>query len=84
MISFKNQATHVCFFKNIFFINKDMFSFDIHLCLINEFRVKIFFFETKIFYKENYKVVIIMRTSIALKHYSELFIVNALLRLDIN
>ena len=36
------------------------------------------------FYKENYKVIIIMRNSIASRHYSELFIVNALLRLDIN
>jgi hypothetical protein len=70
--------------KIYFLLIKICFIFDIHLCLINEFRVKIFFFETKIFYKENYKVVIIMRTSIALKHYSELFIVNALLKLDIN
>jgi hypothetical protein len=63
---------------------KICFIFDIHLCLINEFRVKIIFLKIKIFYKENYKVVIIMRTFIASRHYSELFIVNALLRLDIN
>ena len=63
---------------NIFFI------FNIHLCLINEYRVKIKFFKTKMLCKENYKVIIITRTSIASKHYSEMFIVNALLRLDIN
>jgi hypothetical protein len=70
--------------KIYFLLIKICFIFDIHLCLINEFRVKIIFLKIKIFYKENYKVVIIMRTSIASRHYSELFIVNALLRLDIN
>ena len=39
---------------------------------------------TKIFYKENYKVIIIMRFLLLQNIVPKIFLVNTLLRLDVN
>jgi hypothetical protein len=52
--------------------------------LINKSRIKISYWDKKIFCKRNYKVVLIIESLLHQSIVPKIFMINALLKLDIN